>query len=148
MFTGEKINNMSLYRLILFDYESIPDDIKWDIDLRSNILIHDSEENIYFVKSKLLENKIRYYFIISSQKIINDLNEILKNKINYKIDNITIDFIHGNRIEGIEYIENKNFFNNYRLNIITIDDILDKINTKGIESLNEFDKMILKTPIK
>jgi len=148
MFTGEKINNMSLYRLILFDYESIPDDIKWDIDLRSNILIHDSEENIYFVKSKLLENKIRYYFIISSQKIINDLNEILKNKINYKIDNITIDFIHGNRIEGIEYIENKNFFNNYRLNLITIDDILDKINTKGIESLNEFDKMILKTPIK
>ena len=148
MFTGEKINNMSLYRLILFDYESIPDDIKWDIDLRSNILIHDSEENIYFVKSKLLENKIRYYFIISSQKIINDLNEILKNKINYKIDNITIDFIHGNRIEGIEYIENKNFFNNYRLNFITIDDILDKINTKGIESLNEFDKMILKTPIK
>jgi hypothetical protein len=89
----------------------------------------DYNETNFFI-NLLLHNKIP---IIEKSDFTNDFKEII---INDKIDKFKekiIDF--GNFDEVLEI-----FYNNY---IIT-DDILDKICYKGINSLNDLDKNILK----
>ena len=66
--------------------------------------------------------------------------------INYKLEEVSKKVILGNINEYDFVIKNsefKNFFESFRLDNTSIDDVLDKITVKGINSLDEIDKIIL-----
>ncbi|MFA5586847.1 MAG: hypothetical protein WDA02_10085 [Saccharofermentanales bacterium] len=137
---------MDLFRIILFDVSQISLEDGTYIDMHDDNYFPDSDENITYIKSDII-NDIQYIFLLSDNYKINKLTDLLDSRLNYKIDNITTDFIESKNIEGLNLTKNKSFFNNYKLKYLSIDDILDKINNCGIDKLDEIDMKILKKDI-
>jgi hypothetical protein len=77
------------------------------------------------------------YMICDKEVIDFIVNLFHKNKVNYKVEDITKLFLYGQ-----VKIEDKDFQNFLKENI-DIDTILDKINEIGINSLTDLDKEIL-----
>lgn len=137
---------MDLFRIILFDVSQISLEDGTYIDMHDDNYFPDSDENITYTKSDII-NDNQYIFLLSDNYKINKLTDLLDSRLNYKIDNITTDFIESKNIEGLNLTKNKSFFNNYKLKYLSIDDILDKINNCGIDKLDEIDMKILKKDI-
>lgn len=137
---------MNLFRIILFDVSQISLEDGTYIDMHDDNYFPDSDENITYTKSDII-NDNQYIFLLSDNYKINKLTDLLDSRLNYKIDNITTDFIESKNIEGLNLTKNKSFFNNYKLKYLSIDDILDKINNCGIDKLDEIDMKILKKDI-
>lgn len=79
-------------------------------------------------------------------------NFFQKYSIPYSVKDMTKDVFFDNSI-NVSYTDNsgvdisnkiKEFIFNFKTNYITQDDVLDKILEKGIESLTDFDRQILK----
>jgi hypothetical protein len=91
------------------------------------------------------ENKEFMFFRLSHMKIMR-ICSIIDPYINYKLEEVSKKVILGNINEYDFVIKNsefKNFFESFRLDNTSIDDVLDKITVKGINSLDEIDKIIL-----
>jgi hypothetical protein len=72
----------------------------------------------------------------------NIISAVFKKYFVLSIADVTDDVMNGKIL--IEYPEvNKELFEEFRLDNTTLDDVLDKINKFGIESLDYIDKMIL-----
>ncbi len=81
-------------------------------------------------------------FIITDRYVITRIILFLRQKnIEFEYDNVSDDVLIGNiSFEGTPF---ENDVNEFIQNNITVDHILDKINKFGIESLNQYDKLIL-----
>lgn len=134
---------MDLYRLRIFNVSNIKNEYMAYIDMHEDNYFPDEDENITYIKSDIIEDT-QYIFLLSDSYKINKLINLLDGKIRYKIDNVSLDFIKCKNIDGLDLFDNKYFFNNYRLNNLNIDDILDKINECGIDKLDDIDIKILK----
>jgi len=134
---------MDLYRLRIFNVSNIKNEDMAYIDMHEDNHFPDEDEDITYIKSDVIEDT-QYIFLLSDSYKINKLINLLDGKIRYKIDNVSLDFIKCKNIDGLDLFDNKYFFNNYRLNNLNIDDILDKINECGIDKLDDIDIKILK----
>jgi hypothetical protein len=92
-----------------------------------------------------VDNKEFMFFRLSYMKVMR-ICSILQPYINYSVDEISDKVILGG-VDEYDFIINNDdlskFFNSFRLDNASVDDILDKILDKGINSLDEIDKLIL-----
>lgn len=93
------------------------------------------------------------FFAIMSDSYRERIEEFLqKNSINYNCKDISKDIFFDNPVDssytdddGKDISKNvKDLFLKYKKNHTTQDDVLDKILEKGVDSLTDFDKNILK----
>jgi len=92
-----------------------------------------------------VDDKEFMFFRLSHMKVMR-ICSILEPYINYSVDEISDKVIFGDVDEYDFIIDNDDlskFFNSFRLDNASVDDILDKILDKGINSLDEIDKLIL-----
>ena len=92
-----------------------------------------------------VDDKEFMFFRLSYMKVMR-ICSILEPYINYSVDEISDKVILGDVDEYDFIIDNDDlskFFNSFRLDNASVDDILDKILDKGINSLDEIDKLIL-----
>jgi hypothetical protein len=92
-----------------------------------------------------VDDKEIMFFRLSYMKVMR-ICSILEPYINYSVDEISDKVILGDVDEYDFIIDNDDlskFFNSFRLDNASVDDILDKILDKGINSLDEIDKLIL-----
>jgi len=92
-----------------------------------------------------IDDKEFMFFRLSYMKVMR-ICSILEPYINYSVDEISDKVILGDVDEYDFIIDNDDlskFFNSFRLDNASVDDILDKILDKGINSLDEIDKLIL-----
>jgi hypothetical protein len=92
-----------------------------------------------------VDDKEFMFFRLSYMKVMR-ICSILEPYINYSVDEISDKVIFGDVDEYDFIIDNDDlskFFNSFRLDNASVDDILDKILDKGINSLDEIDKLIL-----
>lgn len=92
-----------------------------------------------------VDDKEFMFFRLSYMKVMR-ICSILDPYINYSVDEISNKVIFGDVDEYDFIINNEDlsvFFNSFRLDNASVDDILDKILDKGINSLDEIDKLIL-----
>jgi hypothetical protein len=139
------MRNISFYLIKLYGLSKLDAATEYELHIKTNPIIPDDYKNIYFINVDV-ENDIKYSFIISDETRINKLIDALKGKIEFEFKNITLELIDNIAFEGIELVENKKFFDDFRLNYLTTDDILEKISRCGVESLDEIDKEILYNP--
>jgi hypothetical protein len=87
-------------------------------------------------------------FIRLSEYKINKITEVLKKYFIFTKTDVTNDVIRGEIQTLFPEVEEftPNLFDNFRLDNTTIDDVLDKINELGINSLDDIDMIILKNP--
>jgi hypothetical protein len=91
-------------------------------------------------------NGIDYIFLRMPEYKIEKLCGVLDKYIEYSLEDITQRIILGSEDELSEVINSedfKSFFTSFRIDSTNIDDVLDKIIEKGIDSLDEIDKIIL-----
>jgi hypothetical protein len=87
-----------------------------------------------------------YIFLRFSEYKVKRICKILEKYINYSVENISDRIILGNEGELKEIIEVgefKGFFDIFRLESASIEDVLDKILLHGVNSLDEVDRAIL-----
>ncbi len=87
-----------------------------------------------------------YVFLRFTEYKVEKVCKVLDKYIRYTVEDITDRIIFGDEGE-LKYIikgkEFKVFFNNFRLEVTRLDDVLDKIIKKGIEALDEVDRFVL-----
>jgi hypothetical protein len=108
----------------------------------ANVLDKNDDKDIV-VES--VDDKEFMFFRLSYMKVMR-ICSILQPYINYSVDEISDKVILGDVDEYDFIIDNDDlskFFNSFRLDNASVDDILDKILDKGINSLDEIDKLIL-----
>ena len=108
----------------------------------ANVLDKNDDKDIV-VES--VDDKEFMFFRLSYMKVMR-ICSILQPYINYSVDEISNKVILGDVDEYDLIINNDDlskFFNSFRLDNASVDDILDKILDKGINSLDEIDKLIL-----
>lgn len=85
------------------------------------------------------------FFRLSYMKVMR-ICSILDPYVEYSIEEVSEKIISGDMNE-YDFImksdEFKKFFDTFRLDITSVDDVLDKILSKGINSIDDVDKMIL-----
>lgn len=93
---------------------------------------------------ELFDDKEFMFFRLSYMKVMR-ICSILDPYLNYLIEEVTDEVINGNNEYKILINSNDltDFFNTFRIENTTVDDILDKILDKGINSLDDIDKLIL-----
>ena len=97
-----------------------------------------SEEDAKFIGF----GKNETMFIILEDSRFDTVSAVFKKYFFLSIADVTDDVMNGKIL--IEYPEvDKELFEDFRLDNTTLDDVLDKINKLGIESLDYIDKMIL-----
>jgi len=129
-----------------------------DID---DILYSLSESEIH--KIKIIYDKIRFVeyvdnnfncmFCIVNDYDIDDLSNLYKTlSVKFKMEDLTKNVLLGDDIK-ISYLSERGFdvsididnlIKEFYKENVTADDILDKINLKGIKSITKIDKLILK----
>lgn len=79
-------------------------------------------------------------------KVKSICNVFKKYGFEFKVNDITNDLIKGEIHKKYPEVDSltPGLFENFRLDETSIDDVLDKISEKGIESLDDVDKKILK----
>ena len=85
------------------------------------------------------------FFRLSKMKVMR-ICSILEPYVNFGLVEVGENIIKGETKDFDFIVSNtqfKSFFDNYRLDVADVDDILDKINNKGIENIDEIDKIIL-----
>ena len=85
------------------------------------------------------------FFRLSKMKVMR-ICSILEPYVNFDLVEVSENIIKGETKDFDFIVSNtqfKSFFDNYRLDVAEVDDILDKINNKGIENIDEIDKIIL-----
>jgi hypothetical protein len=108
----------------------------------ANVLDKNDDKDIVV---ELVDDKEFMFFRLSYMKVMR-ICSILQPYINYSVDEISDKVILGDVDEYDFIIDNDDlskFFNSFRLDNASVDDILDKILDKGINSLDEIDKLIL-----
>lgn len=87
-------------------------------------------------------------FINLSESRVNIISNILKKyNAEFSIIDVTDKVISGNIQKEYPEVEelSPNLFTNFRLENTSINQVLDKISSNGIDSLDEIDKLILKS---
>lgn len=141
-------------RLINVTTNHTNDDIDDLLYSLSEIEIHKIKiiyDKIRFVE--YVDNNFNCMFCIVSDYDIDDLSNLYKNlSVKFKIEDLTKNVLLGDDIK-ISYLSERGFDVSIDIdNLIkefykenaTADDILDKINIKGIKSITKVDKLILK----
>lgn len=136
------MRNISLYLLKLYGLDKLEAEMEYELHVKTNPILPDDYENVYYINIQE-SNSLRYTYIISDEGRIRRLCESLNGKIKYEAKNITIEIIDNKEFDGSELVENKKFFDDFRFQFLTPDDILEKISRCGTDSLDDIDKKIL-----
>jgi len=136
------MRNASMYLLITNGLYCLDNITSKKIDIQTNRLIPDAYENVYFINVKVTDT-ITYTYVISDEGTMQNLCDPLKGIVKYEIKNITLDIIDNKEFDGSHLIENKKFLEDFRLQFLDVDDILEKITRCGPNSLDDIDKIIL-----
>jgi hypothetical protein len=125
-----------------FDGE-LPEEIQDKIlSEMKQVLDHDDIKNIICEE---FDNKEYMFFKLSKMKVMR-ICSVLDPFVNFELTEIGDKIITGDTKDYDFVISNqqfKSFFDSYRLDVAQVDDVLDKINLKGIENIDEIDKIIL-----
>jgi 2-iminoacetate synthase ThiH len=105
-----------------------------DFEDRENMTAGKENDGTEFILLNISEDKVFKIEKISSKYYDTTLKNVTEDIITGVLDEYKI-------IYKTPY--HKEFLSNFRLSNITIDDVLDKINKYGIDSLDDFDKSIL-----
>lgn len=136
------LDNIFLVKIKDFDFLK-SSDVNSIFNKISQIFSGDDEEritvdcidNIDYIFFRIEEYKVMQFFSFISEMLECEVLNISKNVISGELDDdillISLDEQH------------KDFFDKYRVIYTTIDDILDKITNRGIDSLDDIDKEIL-----
>jgi hypothetical protein len=101
----------------------------------------------------LNEDKFVSMFCVVDDNIMDKLRDSYINlSIRFKFEDLTKDVLLCNKIKT-DFLEYGNdvsdsindLINSFYLDNITVDDILDKINAKGVKSINDVDKLLLES---
>ncbi len=111
------------------------------IDNIKNVGFIDDDNMISFFCTSTDFN-LKRLSVLFTELSINFTSKDLTDKV-LLCDNIKTSYLDDDGLDMTDEI-NK-FINDFYVDNITIDDILDKINIKGIESINEVDKGILES---
>lgn len=99
----------------------------------------------------LNENNFVSMFCVVDDNIMDKLRDsYISFSISFKFEDLTKDALLCNKIKT-DFLEHhidvsdmiNNLINSFYLDNITVDNILDKINIKGVKSINDVDKIIL-----
>lgn len=104
-------------------------------------IIEKDEQNLFgFTNS---EDLIARVFDFKLKEICNLLQ---KHGFEFLVEDVSNQVLSGEFQKKYPEVQilTPNIFNNFRLDCSSIDDILDKINEKGIDSLDDIDRQILK----
>lgn len=108
----------------------------------SNVLDPGDMDNVV---SEEYDDSEYMFFRLSKMKVMR-ICSILEPYVNFDLVEVGENIIKGETKDFDFIVSNtqfKSFFDNYRLDVADVDDILDKINNKGIENIDEIDKIIL-----
>jgi hypothetical protein len=132
---------MNFYKFnILIDKEKF--------DYLNSSLTSEESNNLDKIKAENLDHwksdkELVSYFLISDEDIEYIKEIFYSREIRFKYKNITESVLNGDLNFDDKYFDK--IKKDYIDNNLTIDIILDKINKKGINSLNDFDKRILQS---
>lgn len=103
----------------------------------------DEDKNNYTIEDV---NGIDYIFLRFPDHTIKKICKVLDKYIKYSIEEISHDIIFDSQ-DDIKGILNdpqfKPFFDKFRIEVTEMDDVLDKILSKGIGSIDDIDRMVL-----
>lgn len=139
-------------KIIKIDYIEFPQEL---IDRGGNVLskeernlMREFDENLQYIELEDDDNWIDPTIGIFSEEFLDFIKSMCeKYEVKYKITDITDDHIYSSSAfeEFLnKYSDKKKDIEIYILYNTTVDDILDKINKFGIDSMTEIDKKILR----
>jgi hypothetical protein len=91
-------------------------------------------------------NGLDYIFLRFSDYKVDKVCKVLDRYIKYDLSEISGNLILGNEGDLLNIVKSdefKSFFDSFRIDNTKIDDVLDKINVKGINALDDIDKDVL-----
>ena len=103
----------------------------------------EGDENNYVIEDV---NGLDYIFLRMSEYKVEKICKVLDKYIDYTIEEITNQIVSGEEADLKSIISNpdfKPFFDSFRIESTQVDDVLDKILSKGIDSLDDIDRQIL-----
>jgi len=117
------------------DSHPIYEDFSTILDIEDNKYIGFTDDNKIFIR--LLDYKFKRF-----------CNLLSKYDIEFDVKDVTQDVIKGDIQKKYPDVEEltPHLFEDFRYDNTSIDDILDKINERGIDSIDFIDKSILKNP--
>lgn len=138
-------------KIIKIDYIEVPQEL---IDRGGSVfsqeerdLMEEFDENLQYIELEDDDNWIDPTIGIFSEDFLDFIKSMCeKYEVKYKITDITDQYIYSSSAfeEFLnKYSDKKKDIENYILYNTSVDDILDKINKFGIDSITEIDKKIL-----
>ena len=138
-------------KIIKIDYIDVPKEL---IDNGRSVfsqeerdLMEEFDENLQYIELEDDDNWVDPTIGIFSEEFLDFIKSMCeKYEVKYKITDITDQYIYSSSAfeEFLnKYSDKKKDIENYILYNTSVDDILDKINKFGIDSINEIDKKIL-----
>lgn len=138
-------------KIIKIDYIEVPQEL---IDRGGSVfskeerdLMEEFDENLQYIELEDDDNWIDPTIGIFSEEFLDFIKSMCeKYEVKYKITDITDEHIYSSSAfeEFLnKYSDKKKDIENYILYNTSVDDILDKINKFGIDSITEIDKKIL-----
>ena len=138
-------------KIIKIDYIEVPQEL---IDRGGSVfskeerdLMEEFDENLQYIELEDDDNWIDPTIGIFSEEFLDFIKSMCeKYEVKYKITDITDQYIYSSSAfeEFLnKYSDKKKDIENYILYNTSVDDILDKINKFGIDSITEIDKKIL-----
>ena len=138
-------------KIIKIDYIEVPQEL---IDRGGSVfskeerdLMEEFDENLQYIELEDDDNWIDPTIGIFSEEFLDFIKSMCeKYEVKYKITDITDEHIYSSSAfeEFLnKYSDKKKDIENYILYNTSVDDILDKINKFGIDSMTEIDKKIL-----
>lgn len=103
----------------------------------------DGDEHNYAVEDV---NGLDFIFLRFSDYKIEKVCRVLDRYVKYSVEEISDKIILDSADDIRDIIQNpeyKPFFDSFRIDNTNVDDVLDKINSKGIDSLDDIDKSVL-----
>ena len=138
-------------KIIKIDYIEVPQEL---IDRGGSVfskeerdLMEEFDENLQYIELEDDDNWVDPTIGIFSEEFLDFIKSMCeKYEVKYKITDITDQYIYSSSAfeEFLnKYSDKKKDIENYILYNTSVDDILDKINKFGIDSITEIDKKIL-----
>jgi hypothetical protein len=135
---------MKSNKIYLIKILSEPNDKETQIMLAEVAACFEPEDEGNFVVEDV--NGLDYIFLRFEDYKVDKICKVLDKYIRYEVEEIGDKLILGNEAEFKDILKNDEFkklFDSFRIDNTKVDDVLDKINYKGIDSLDDIDKKIL-----
>lgn len=132
---------MNFYRLKIYETRKRLDHIQSEFDFFTSEKIDNIE--CYTFDEQVSENEMISYFHIDPDDMNFVIEIFYENHIKFDINDITVDVLTDQYEFGNDEFDD--IKKDYIKNNLTLDIVLDKINSHGLDSLNEYDRSVLES---